>query len=175
MYWNYFTWCSIGVRMEGDEAERRRIVRFTDPDGGVVDVPLLSSIGGNNSSSSTSSGGGGGGDDDDDDEEGDSILHIRAEPLSYRLGFQHVPSSTPSSSSSSSDHQTTATKSDSDFGIESNTIHWIGEVSIDTMTRDPPVGASFTGMMFGLYAFGEREPCLEPADFRWAEFRGEEG
>lgn len=49
-------------------------------------------------------------------------------------------------------------------------ITWVGEVSNNTMTRAPPVGASFTGMMLGLYAFGERQPCLTPADFEFAEF-----
>lgn len=50
-------------------------------------------------------------------------------------------------------------------------IQWLGEVSNSTMTRDPPVGAAFTGMMLGLYAFGEFQPCLVPADFKYAEFR----
>lgn len=45
----------------------------------------------------------------------------------------------------------------------------MGEVSNEVMTRDPPVGAPFTGMMLGLYAFGELERCLVPADFRYAE------
>jgi hypothetical protein len=48
---------------------------------------------------------------------------------------------------------------------------WIGEVNNSTMTRSPPVGAPFTGMMLGLYAFGERQQCLVPADFAYAEFR----
>ena len=38
------------------------------------------------------------------------------------------------------------------------------------MTVVPPVGAAFTGMMLGLYAFGELEGCLVPADFKFAEF-----
>jgi hypothetical protein len=42
---------------------------------------------------------------------------------------------------------------------------WLGDVDIDTMTSDPAVGAAFTGMMFGLYAFGELEPALAPAIF----------
>ncbi|CAM1503611.1 Fc.00g012020.m01.CDS01 [Cosmosporella sp. VM-42] len=29
----------------------------------------------------------------------------------------------------------------------------------------PPVGGSFTGMMFGIYSFGKGEPVLDPADF----------
>lgn len=29
----------------------------------------------------------------------------------------------------------------------------------------PPVGGAFTGVMFGVYAFGKGEPVLDPADF----------
>lgn len=35
---------------------------------------------------------------------------------------------------------------------------------MEVMTADPPKGMAFTGMMLGLYAFGELEPCLRPAD-----------
>ncbi|GAB7366463.1 hypothetical protein MBLNU230_g8258t1 [Neophaeotheca triangularis] len=45
----------------------------------------------------------------------------------------------------------------------------IGSVSTEAMTRDPPVGMAFGGMMLGLYAYGELEPCLVPADFWYAE------
>ncbi|GAB1203642.1 hypothetical protein APSETT445_002279 [Aspergillus pseudonomiae] len=55
-------------------------------------------------------------------------------------------------------------------GAHSET-QWLGEVQNSTMTQSPPVGASFTGMMLGLYAFGERQRCLVPADFAYAEFR----
>ncbi|KAJ6123493.1 Concanavalin A-like lectin/glucanase subgroup [Penicillium samsonianum] len=55
-------------------------------------------------------------------------------------------------------------------GTESD-IHWIGSVSNSAATAAPPVGANFTGMMLGLYAFGERQRCLAPADFAYAEFR----
>jgi hypothetical protein len=51
------------------------------------------------------------------------------------------------------------------------TFHWIGSVAKSAATRAPPVGANFTGMMMGLYAFGERQRCLTPADFAYAEFR----
>lgn len=47
---------------------------------------------------------------------------------------------------------------------------WLGDVDIDTMTADPAVGAAFTGIMFGLYAFGELEPALVPAMFHYAAF-----
>lgn len=49
-------------------------------------------------------------------------------------------------------------------------VEWIGEVDNSTMTRPPPVGASFTGMTLGLYAFGELQKCLTPADFEYAGF-----
>ena len=47
---------------------------------------------------------------------------------------------------------------------------WISDISTEEMTVDPPVGAAFTGMMLGLYAFGELEGCLVPADFKYAVF-----
>lgn len=47
---------------------------------------------------------------------------------------------------------------------------WIGTVSNTDATAAPPVGANFTGMMLGLYAFGERQRCLVPADFAYAGF-----
>ncbi|KAK8184719.1 glycosyl hydrolase [Phyllosticta citribraziliensis] len=47
-------------------------------------------------------------------------------------------------------------------------IRWIGVQQKTPMTRDPPVGATFTGMMFGLYALGRNQPCLQPADFQYA-------
>jgi hypothetical protein len=32
---------------------------------------------------------------------------------------------------------------------------------------------AFTGMMLGLYAFGELQKCLTPADFAFASFKAE--
>ena len=55
-------------------------------------------------------------------------------------------------------------------GKEHEEVEWVGEVSTDVMTADPPVGAPFTGMLLGVYAFGEMEPCSVPADFRYAKF-----
>ncbi|KAK2772820.1 hypothetical protein FQN53_004425 [Emmonsiellopsis sp. PD_33] len=46
----------------------------------------------------------------------------------------------------------------------------VGAVENSVMTQDPPIGAPFTGMLLGLYAFGELERCLEPADFEYARF-----
>jgi len=41
------------------------------------------------------------------------------------------------------------------------------KVPLSTLITSPPVGGAFTGMMFGLYAFGNNngEPCLDPADY----------
>lgn len=55
-------------------------------------------------------------------------------------------------------------------GTEDQEVNWVGEVSSKVMTRDPEVGASFTGMTFGIYAFGETERCFVPADFKYVEF-----
>lgn len=33
------------------------------------------------------------------------------------------------------------------------------------LTIAPPIGGSFTGVMFGVYSFGANEPVLDPADF----------
>ena len=51
-----------------------------------------------------------------------------------------------------------------------DTVVWLASVSMRTMTVDPPNGMAFTGMMLSLYAFGELEPCLDPADFEYAEW-----
>jgi hypothetical protein len=48
-------------------------------------------------------------------------------------------------------------------------IRWIGTISNKAATKAPPIGACFTGMMFGLYAFGERHRVLSPADFEYAQ------
>ena len=37
--------------------------------------------------------------------------------------------------------------------------------SAKDLTIAPPVGGAFTGVMFGVYAFGRGEPVLDPADF----------
>ncbi|KAK8208400.1 glycosyl hydrolase [Phyllosticta capitalensis] len=47
-------------------------------------------------------------------------------------------------------------------------VRWVGRQDKRTMTSDPSVGAAFTGMLFGLYAFGRNKPCLQPADFDYA-------
>ncbi|CRK18282.1 hypothetical protein BN1708_012318 [Verticillium longisporum] len=35
----------------------------------------------------------------------------------------------------------------------------------EALTIAPPVGCAFSGVMFGIYAFGKSEPALDPADF----------
>lgn len=37
--------------------------------------------------------------------------------------------------------------------------------SAEALTITPPIGGSFTGVMFGVYSFGRGEPVLDPADF----------
>ncbi|KAJ5693464.1 hypothetical protein N7462_002887 [Penicillium macrosclerotiorum] len=60
------------------------------------------------------------------------------------------------------------------FGFQEETSShpiWIGTVANKVATKTPFVGASFTGMMLGIYAFGDRQRCLSPADFAYARFR----
>lgn len=47
---------------------------------------------------------------------------------------------------------------------------WLGAVDTQVMTRNPEIGQPFTGMMLGLYSFGELQPALAPAYFSYAEF-----
>ncbi|KAE8369680.1 glycosyl hydrolase [Aspergillus caelatus] len=119
VWWNYFTYSSIGIRLSPTK-EGARIVRFRPAEGEVIDRELDSAV-------------------------SDVVFFIECGDQ-YRFGFREVN------------------------GIDSQT-HWIGEVQNSTMTQSPPVGAPFTGMMLGLYAFGERQRCLVPADFAYAEFR----
>lgn len=55
--------------------------------------------------------------------------------------------------------------------IEDAEIHWLGGLSNQVMTRDPPVGLAFTDMMLGLYAFSEYQRSLNVADFHYAQCR----
>ncbi|KAL2824370.1 glycosyl hydrolase [Aspergillus cavernicola] len=57
-------------------------------------------------------------------------------------------------------------------GAEEGEMNWVADVSNKSIVEAPlPVGAPFTGMMLGLYAFGDREAVIRPADFGYAEFR----
>jgi hypothetical protein len=41
----------------------------------------------------------------------------------------------------------------------------VASISCPALTRSLTAGTTFTGMMFGLYAFADGEPCSDPADF----------
>jgi beta-xylosidase len=83
-------------------------------------------------------------------EQGAVKLVIESTVTSYRLGYRVINDET---------HQTTEDWT------------WLGEIETQIMTRTPKVGAPFTGMMMGLYSFGELQPVLTPAHFAYAEFR----
>lgn len=79
----------------------------------------------------------------------DVVLLIRCSDDKYEFGFQEL-------------------------GVAVDEVtepQWLGEVSTETMTKSPPIGMAFTGMLLGLYAFSEFRRCTEPADFHYAEFR----
>ena len=41
----------------------------------------------------------------------------------------------------------------------------VGSIPCQALIKNPITGATFLGMMFGFYAFADREPCSDPADF----------
>ncbi|KAJ0414595.1 glycosyl hydrolase [Aspergillus carlsbadensis] len=83
----------------------------------------------------------------------DVILRVECGDA-YRFGFREVEAGASNSG---------------DNGAE---VQWIQEVGNKSLVEAPlPVGAPFTGMMLGLYSFGDREAVLVPADFKYAEFR----
>lgn len=49
-------------------------------------------------------------------------------------------------------------------------IIWIGQVLSESLTKSPPVGNPFTGLMLGIYAFAEVDSSASYADFAFAEF-----
>ncbi|KAE8376020.1 glycosyl hydrolase [Aspergillus bertholletiae] len=118
VWWNYFTYSSIGIRLSPTGGTR--ILRFRPAEGEVIDRKLESTV-------------------------SDVVLLIECGDQ-YRFGFREMNGANCKS-------------------------QWIGEVQNSVMTQSPPIGAPFTGMMLGLYAFGERQRCLAPADFAYAEFR----
>ncbi|XP_014551561.1 glycoside hydrolase family 43 protein [Bipolaris victoriae FI3] len=83
-------------------------------------------------------------------EQGAVKLIIESTETSYRLGYRDV-------------------NHDAHEANESWT--WLGNIDTQVMTRAPEVGQPFTGMMMGLYSFGEMQPVLSPAHFAYAEFR----
>ena len=123
VWWNYFTYSSIGVRLSPTGQEGTRIVRFRPAKGETVDLELASSA--------------------------SDVIFVVECGDAYKFGFKEVG-----------------------VNDDQGMVHWIGEVKNRTMTEASiPVGAPFTGMMLGLYAFGELQRCLVPADFEYAEFR----
>lgn len=78
------------------------------------------------------------------------VLAIECQEVKYRFGFNEMAKA--------------------DKKSPENGVRWLAEVSTESMTRDPPVGLPFTGMMFCLYAFGEMQRSLTPADYAYAEF-----
>lgn len=51
------------------------------------------------------------------------------------------------------------------LGLRQSIEEDYGSCRAEDLTVTPPVGGAFTGMMFGVYAFGKGEPVLDPADF----------
>jgi beta-xylosidase len=82
-------------------------------------------------------------------EKGELKLVIDSTATCYRFGYRHT-----------------------DDGTQQKTEWaWLGDIDTQVMTRNPPVGQPFTGMMMGLYAYGELQPVLTPAHFKYAQFR----
>ena len=160
VYWNYLTHASIGIRLaepdepssEGSEEPVRRQIVFT------LTYPRTPYYGLKTPSVQT--------------EQhtwplrhtdSDVMLFIQCSGIAYRLGWYEIlPSekNDPTFGKNRKELSRKATYSDK------------AVASTYTMTRDPPVGAAFTGMMLGLYAFGENKPCLTPVDFSRVEFDG---
>lgn len=78
-------------------------------------------------------------------------LVIAINPLALRFGFQEA--------------QPGASRVSADAGV-----NWIGESSSTSLTQNPAVGNSFTGLMLGLYAFSEKDRSASFADFAFCEF-----
>lgn len=79
----------------------------------------------------------------------DVVLLIRCSDSKYEFGFKEL-------------------------GVTENETlepQWLGEVSNEIMTRPPPIGLAFSGMLLGFYAFAEFRNCTEPADFHYAKLR----
>lgn len=118
MWWNYFTYSSIGIRTNGTT----RVIRFRDVAGDTFEWVLRK-------------------------ETMDVALRIVC-GKGYTFGFGEI---------------------DQHGDIEE--FRWVGEVDSRLMTREPPIGLAFTGMMLGLYSFSERQRSLTPADFSYVELR----
>jgi beta-xylosidase len=116
VYWNPYTFSSIGIRRGLDV--QSRVIRFQSPTSPreftTTDHPLNSM--------------------------GPVKLAIRFSEAGYTLGYAEL---------------------DEEY-------RWLEHISMEAMTVDPPRGMAFTGMMLGLYAYGELQRCLNPADFAFA-------
>ncbi|TIA51451.1 glycosyl hydrolase [Aureobasidium pullulans] len=121
VYWNPYTFSSIGIR-KGPNGESRviRLTRPTAPGEFTHVTRLLRYM-------------------------GSVRLAVRCSEMGFTLGYAEL---------------------DEDYT-------WLEPVSMDLMTANPPRGMAFTGMMLGLYAFGELQKCLTPADFAFASFKAE--
>jgi beta-xylosidase len=117
VWWNYTCYASIGIALN---IQKQRIVRFTSPDGEVVEQAI--------------------------EEKGDVKFIIESTATSYRFRYYET-------------------------GIRNSMLQMLGDVNTEVMTRNPEIGQPFTGMMMGLYSFGELQPVLSPAHFAYAEFR----
>ncbi|OKL58331.1 hypothetical protein UA08_06406 [Talaromyces atroroseus] len=141
VWMDYFTHCSIGIRLKHPannqtadditykDSHLQRIIRFSPPAGSGSDIVewQLTSF------------------------HSDVILQVEC-GSKYRFGFREF-----------------SDKSESCDKDQDQTI-WVGEVANEVMTRPPPIGAQFTGVMLGLYALGEYHPCSTPADFHHVHF-----
>ncbi|KAI5290071.1 hypothetical protein KEM54_002510 [Ascosphaera aggregata] len=128
VYWNYYTFSSIGLRLANDNTGDLQ-VRLTKADGVTVERKLQN-------------------------RQAEVQFVISCSNDGYQFGFREI-----------------AGEAEEEADSSSLPWQWLGTVANSIMTRDPPIGAPFTGMMVGLYAIGENEPCIAPADFKFAEFR----
>lgn len=154
VYLNYFTFVSIGIRLDPSQAETeeprsldngkkesKRIIRFT-PSNTHITPGFSSKAVDFQLSSSTSA----------------VVLRIECGD-SYRFGFREV--------------QTDADTVPGAKQPETGEVQWVGEVSNRALVEAPlPIGAPFTGVMLGLYSVGDREAVRVPADFEYVQIRG---
>jgi beta-xylosidase len=117
VWWNYTCYASIGIALN---IQKQRVVRFTPPDGRVVEQAIA--------------------------EKGEVKFIIESTANSYRFRYYET-------------------------GFGNSMLQMLGDVDTEVMTRNPEIGQPFTGMMMGLYSFGELQPVLTPAHFAYAEFR----
>ncbi|KAL5043039.1 hypothetical protein BDW71DRAFT_131257 [Aspergillus fruticulosus] len=165
VYLNYYTFVSIGIRLDPSHTEsedidgppdravggvggkRKRIIRFTPSNthntpgfsSKAVDIPLVSRT---------------------------SAVVLRIEcGDSYRFGFREVVADADADAGSGP-----GAEQPEAIAVE---VQWVGEVSNRALVEAPlPIGAPFTGAMLGLYSVGDREAVRVPADFEYVQIRG---